>query len=99
MRGAGLDGDEVFCVKLSVEGGLFEFDVQTLKNVQGLLVPGSADDGELVWLDVVVMAKGVLAYGRVLRGREGFAGPYADSSVICSALREVATSLAYVACR
>ena len=26
----GLDGDEVFCVELSVEGGLFEFNMQTL---------------------------------------------------------------------
>ena len=26
----GLDGDEVFCVELSVEGRLFEFNVQAL---------------------------------------------------------------------
>ena len=56
-----LYGYEVFRVKLSVKGGLFEFDVEAFEDIEGLLVPGGADDAEAVWVDFVVLKSCVLA--------------------------------------
>ena len=83
---------------MSIEGGLFELDVQTFEDVELLMVSCSADDVEVIWVDVMMTETGVLADRRVRRIAESCTSPFADSPVLCNTFREVARSLTHVLC-
>ena len=46
---------------MSIEGGLFELDVQTFEDVEFLVISCSADDVEVFGIDVMMTETGVLA--------------------------------------
>ena len=46
---------------LTVEGWVFEFYIEALYDGKSQLVPGSADDGEVLGIDVVVVASCMVA--------------------------------------
>ena len=83
---------------MSIEGGLFELDVKTFEDVELLMVPCSADDVEVIWVDVMMTETGMLANRRVRGIAEACTSPFADSPVLCNAFREVARSLSDVLC-